>query len=365
MEDLEERVKQMELAYEARIKSLEEELRKAKTVPEQQSPAVGQSSQPTTSPVTLGRKELRITGKIGERGQKDTLTFSNLVRQIELGVKKGYKDEEVIAAVISSILPGMTLRSYLEGKSDLTLPQLRRVIRVHFHEKDATELYIQLSKLTQSNRESPQDYLLKALDLKQKILFASREDQAPVTYESQQVQAMFLHSLVTGLNNDSIKWEIKQLTQREVPLTDEEILEEVNKVAKQETERQGKLKQKVQTSAAIEIATVKPDDTEKIAPPKTKGKLHDEVTELKAEVKALKAALEQQGALARMLTRGRQRHSRGCDMCKAKGEGDGCDHCYKCGGNNHFARSCRVRRGQNQGNQEGFLLGDKEAPKTQ
>lgn len=48
----------------------------------------------------------------------------------------------------------MQLRNYLEGKADLTLPTLRRILRCHYQEKSATDLYKQLSSEVQGARET-------------------------------------------------------------------------------------------------------------------------------------------------------------------------------------------------------------------
>ncbi|KAK0141138.1 hypothetical protein N1851_021879 [Merluccius polli] len=98
-------------------------------------------------------KEFKISGQIGEPGQKDRLTFSSLARQIEHGLLKGFPETEIVDAVIRAIVPGMQLRSYLEGKSDLKLPTLRRILRCHYQEKSATELYKQLSSEVQGTRD--------------------------------------------------------------------------------------------------------------------------------------------------------------------------------------------------------------------
>ena len=87
------------------------------------------------------KRELKIIGQIGEPGQKDKLSFVSLVRQIEGALQKDYKPQEVVDAVVRAINPGMRLRSYLEGLSDLTLPRLRRILRSHYQEKSATDLY--------------------------------------------------------------------------------------------------------------------------------------------------------------------------------------------------------------------------------
>ena len=50
------------------------------------------------------RKELKNRGQIGETGQKDKLTYVSLMHQIKQASLTGYTDQEVINAVISSIV---------------------------------------------------------------------------------------------------------------------------------------------------------------------------------------------------------------------------------------------------------------------
>ncbi len=103
-------------------------------------------------------QRFKIAGQIGEPGQKDKLTFSSLARQIESGLSRGYPEHDIIDAVIRAITPGLQLRSYLEGKENLTLPALRRILRSHYQERGATDLYKQLTSEVQSSKESPQTF---------------------------------------------------------------------------------------------------------------------------------------------------------------------------------------------------------------
>lgn len=97
------------------------------------------SAQPQPSP--HWRKDFKISGQIGEPGQRGKLTFSSLAHQIENGLNRGYPEIEIVDAVIRAISPGLQLHNYLEGKPHLTLPTLRCILRSHFQEKSATELY--------------------------------------------------------------------------------------------------------------------------------------------------------------------------------------------------------------------------------
>lgn len=195
-------------------------------------------SQPVMFP---WNREFKISGQIGEHGQKDKLTFSSLAHQIEHGLSRGVSELEIVDAVIRAIAPGMQLRSYLEGKPNLTLPILRRILRAHYQERGATELYKQLTSEVQSSKENPQSFIVRCLDLRQKILFASQEAESTLKYDPNLVQSMFLHTVLTGLQNDSIRSDLQPyLTRNEV--SDELLLDKVNVACANETERQNKKK---------------------------------------------------------------------------------------------------------------------------
>ena len=55
------------------------------------------------------KRDFKISGKIGEAGQQDKLTYVVLIHQIDLGLTKGYKESEVVEAVIKAISPHSTL----------------------------------------------------------------------------------------------------------------------------------------------------------------------------------------------------------------------------------------------------------------
>ena len=75
----------------------------------------------------------------------DRLIFTSLAHQINAGLNRGYKEEDVIEAVICAMNPGMRIRSYLEGKPHLTLENFRKILRSLHQEKEVTEMYQLLS----------------------------------------------------------------------------------------------------------------------------------------------------------------------------------------------------------------------------
>ena len=162
-----------------------------------------------------------------------------MAHQIIARLNRGYKEEEVIEAVICAGNPGLRLRSDLEGKSDLTLGNLCKILRSHCQEKEATEMYQLLNSGVQEGGETPQDFLVHFLDLKQKVLFASQEADSDLKYDPTLVQCMFSHSLPTSLQSDSIKinWKLKPCLQN-THVTDEELFEKLNGPVSNEMERQ-------------------------------------------------------------------------------------------------------------------------------
>ncbi|XP_071808982.1 uncharacterized protein [Asterias amurensis] len=217
-------------------------------------PKLESTEAPTTHPSAtptdvahLLRREFRISGQIGEPGQKDRLSFTSLANQIEAGLEKSYPDRDIVQGVIRAIAPGSSLRSYLEGRSKISLPSLRRIIRAHYQERDATDLYKQLSQLTQGAKESAQAFLLKAFDIRQKVLFASQESDSRLRYDPHLVQEMFRHTILTGLRSDAIKTEL--LPYLDEPKTSDELLfEKINVFSILEEERRQKLTQNKATT---------------------------------------------------------------------------------------------------------------------
>ena len=134
----------------------------------------------------------------------------------------------------------MRFRSYLEGLEDLTLPKLRHILRSHYQENSATELYRQLSTLVPKPQESPQSFLIRALDTRQKLLFASQEVDTQLQYGSKLVQGMFLLALDTGLQDKAARnWPRPFL---QVPgVQDKALTQQINVIVSEEMERKSKL----------------------------------------------------------------------------------------------------------------------------
>ena len=308
------------------------------------------------------KRELKIMGQIGEPGQKDKLSFVSLVRQIEGALQKGYKPLDVVDAVVRAINPGMRLRSYLESMNDLTLPRLRSILRSHYEAKSATELYQQLSTLVQGSQEGPQSFLIRALDTRQKIMFATKEADAQLKYDPKLVQGMFLHAVDTGLQDEAVRTRLRPFLQTpDIP--DEDLIQQMNVIVSEETERKTKLgsnRHKNLKVNEVRAAQGKEEsaETEGAVGKKSKDRPKEEhfmaaLQAVRSELATLKETVENSRskvdpqAMVHVSPRNHNQQwharSRGCTSCQTEEKGETCDHCYICGSGEHWARGCRQR----------------------
>ena len=134
----------------------------------------------------LMRRDFRIAGMVAPQGQKDQLFFMSLNRQIEDGLQRGYSEREVIDAAIKCISPSLPLRDHIEAMRETGIDAILKILRAHFQEKNASELYSSLANLAQSPSEEPQNFLMRALNLREKIIFASKQGGSKLRYDPDQ-----------------------------------------------------------------------------------------------------------------------------------------------------------------------------------
>jgi translation initiation factor 2 beta subunit (eIF-2beta)/eIF-5 len=366
-EQLFERLKELEMAAERRAKLDENEMLR-KRIEEMEQSASGEHKSSSTAPGgsrSTGsdpdglhrwlRREFQIQGQIGRPGEKDKLSFASLIHQIDIGLEKDYEEKEVIAAVVKAITAGSTFRSYLEGKKELGLDNLRRVLRTYFNEKEPTALYKELVNITQLPQETAQDFIFRAMDLRQKVCFASNEVDSSLVYDPKLVKNMFLHAVATGLQNDNIRMEMKMPLEN-ADTTDEKLLEALYKAQSSEQERQAKASSakepggSTSTTKHVKANAVGADALK----PSYQSKTDSDLKQLKADMKQMTALMTEmrtemqnhnrtteQKEDSSKESRPKKPFQKGCSVCKEIGKGDECDHCWKCGSREHFARGCK------------------------
>lgn len=253
----------------------------------------GKSTEPVCTPSNLNddvrkalRRDFRIVGLIGGDNNKDRLSLVSLLRQIETGLKKNkYTESEVIEGVIRAISPSLKLRSYLEMIPDLTIAKLENILKAYYKQKSSTDIYQELTSACQSPKESAQDFLIRVMDLRQQVLFASDINDKTVKYDSGLVNGLFRHVIEIGLQSETIRTKMRPLLSKP-DVSDEELMETLNIASSEECERESKLR----STARAHKATINEVKTPTPEPQQNKGKPSDADAYM-TTLKALQAEL--------------------------------------------------------------------------
>ena len=286
-------------------------------------------------------KELKISGRIGDLDHKDTLSYTSLCYQMRSAKTKGYSDKEIMSAVIKSINPSLELRAYLEGRTNLTYQSLITTLRSHYKELDATSLFTMLSTGRQLGHETAQEFTMRLMSLKQKILFVSQEN--PCGYSPELVQERFMHAMLTGLKSDNIRTELRPILKNR-KTTDDELIENLTKAVADEIEHQHKFNKPVGRKS-ISVNSVEPTHEKE----KKENPIMKEISELKAQVQELTAFchntnFRQSQPIRHDGDKYQQQSRRNrCDKCVKDGI-HSCDHCFICFSSEHLSRGCKQKR---------------------
>lgn len=304
-------------------------------------------AQPTFSLHKL--KEFKISGSIGSPGQKDKLTYSSLSYQIQQGKRMGYTEEEICSAVIKAITPGISLRVYLENKSDLDLSSLLAVMRSHYKEKDSTSVFTEMSNAAQLPTETAHEFAIRLMSLRQRVLLLSREEDCP--YDLRLVKKRFLYALSTGLKSSGIRHNLQEQL-KDMYISDENLLADITDAMTLEADYTEKLSRK---KATVTVQAVqKTSEKEK---KQKSNELSEQIRELTvkvAELSSVRHDIEQlKTAVSQMHESESENRNRKdritsrlpeympdcCPRCEAD-DTEYCSHCFECGSSKHIRSEC-------------------------
>ena len=204
--------------------------------------------------------------------------------------------------------------------------------------------------MSQKPDEDPQNFLMRALTIRQSILVNTDDD---IGYVPLIVQKMFLKTVESGLREESIRSKLRPHLQNS-SIPDEELCEQMKLIVSAELDRKQKFGEPRSRSAKVQV--VQPEGAEKQvqepkAPKQREAKPGEFMVALQAvmsEVADLKkVVLANQSASPRNKPqKPRSVRPKDCKKCIEQGTGNDCQHCYKCGGNYHLARNCTLNSGQ-------------------
>ena len=279
------------------------------------------------------RREFKIQGNIS--GKLETrLTYLSLCSQISEGRKRGYNDDEIAFGVRRAVSTGTELRTYLDSVPLLSLEDTLSYIRSAYQEKSATELFQELGKLCQKEGESGQEFLFRALSLRQSVLMASSAEQE-ISYEADLVHAIFSHTLRTGFTNTAIRNHMLKFLEKGTKVSDGVLISEMNKVSSEEQERVkkqqgGRPAKKVQ----FQVNEIKTKENAM-----DNSVLLDTIHNLSKEMKSLQTQFQE----LRERPKEHKNDSWKRPTCVACYQaGVKCNHCVKCGKVGHIGKDCNA-----------------------
>ena len=272
-------------------------------------------------------RDLKIHGVIS--GGKERISYTNLS-----ALNKNYEEKEIVDAISNAVSPTLKLRSYLESIKQLGLGEVRQILRSHYREKSATEAYQALTNMVQEPSESPLDFLMRGLKLRQHILLASQETDSKIPYDQSLLENVFLNALETGPANETIRNRMRPIFQSS-GLTDEKLIREINTAVTAESERMNrfvapKRSVKAAQTAFIAISNVSHKTTPPIPEEQKAEKSNPLIASLDA-VKADIAMIKQSINVSKENKNASRRTIRSqfvCEDCITIQIRDQCDHCF-------------------------------------
>ncbi|RXN36720.1 hypothetical protein ROHU_002708 [Labeo rohita] len=314
----------------------------------------------------LPRREFKVQGgQIGD--QSSDISYNNVCRQIDDGIKEGFPDSEIVRGVLRIMKPGI-FKEMLINKDDMTVTELKGFLQTHLREKNSTELFQELMCTKQDENETPQQFLYRVIGLKQRILLTSRLADTNIKYSTATVQDVFLHTVYQGFGHKhtDIRRELKPLLTNS-GVTDEMILRHVMKITSEENERMKRLgSSRRQTVTNAHSAQLESDVEKTLSTKsesvesKSKQTKPDPLRELTTKVEELTRLVEtMQKQNQHQLTHNGRQYSQnrtpsrrgkpyGCPSCVEQDRQD-CKHCFTCGEEGHRAAGC-LKRPKRQGN---------------
>lgn len=100
----------------------------------------------------LSRREFKIQGgQISDSGSE--ISYTHICKQIDEAIDTGVSESEIVRAVLR-VTKGGLFKDYLTNKDDLTVAELKRVLRTHIRDKSSRELVQELSNTKQLEKET-------------------------------------------------------------------------------------------------------------------------------------------------------------------------------------------------------------------
>ena len=279
------------------------------------------------------KRPLKIVGVIAVQdkdNKNNGISYTNLSSQIA-DAKATYSEDEIVREVKKAISTQSPLRTYFDTQEKLKLKQMLEMLREYYQEKDSSELFTELSQLTQRTSEKSTEFLIRALELRQKLTSAAKAEGT--AYDEKLITNTFARSCRTGFQNSQVRTYMRPLFSKNPIDDDNTLLKELNIAMAECEETAMKLKNVTPRKVTINEATTSQQATETNTMADALKPLVESMILMQKELKEIKSNNNRKPTTYYKKFDGR------CKQCKEKNYSN-CSHCFKCGESNHMQRNC-------------------------
>ena len=279
------------------------------------------------------KRPLKIVGVIAVQdkdNKNNGISYTNLSSQIA-DAKATYSEDEIVREVKKAISTQSPLRTYFDTQEKLKLKQMLEMLREYYQEKDSSELFTELSQLTQRTSEKSTEFLIRALELRQKLTSATKSEGT--AFDDKLITNTFARSCRTGFQNSQVRTYMRPLFSKNPIDDDNTLLKELNIAMAECEETAMKLKNVTPRKVTINEATTSQQATETNTMADALKPLVESMILMQKELKEIKSNDNRKPTTYYKKFDGR------CKQCKGKNYSN-CSHCFKCGESNHMQRNC-------------------------
>ena len=178
-----------------------------------------------------------------------------------------------------------------------------------------------MSNAVQSSTESPHDFVVRLLSMREKVLILAKEEGCP--FDKGLLQRCFFHTISTVLRNNNIRNDLRPTLENN-NISDEHLLQIVFEAVVNDSERHEKLSKEKKETKVNKIDNVDNPLLNEISAIKLEHSI--KLAAFRAEILQIKEALNSRNDF-------RRKRVRRCPNYTATKSN--CSHCFVCGSSEH------------------------------
>ena len=164
------------------------------------------------------------------------------------------------------------------------------------------------------------------------MIVVGSQVEGNVSYDPKLVHSTFLHTIRTGLRDESVRSHMLPFLSESTIIDDNTLIRELHKAVGEAEERRKKTEKSNEKAKPVKVNVVE-----------TSPELAAVMKLLQENQNQMKVMQEQVGELLAAnpaVKKMKWKKKGSCSACTAAGKGDSCQHCWKCGDDGHKSPQC-------------------------